>query len=255
MRSCFAPRRPDQIDKIAVLCQTYGIPHVINNAYGVQSKSICSLVNRAMVLGRVDYIVSSLDKNFMVPVGGAFVASQSAEMIALVSRMYPGRGSITPTVDLFITLLSMGRETLLKLLREREERYVALSTALDALAQQHGERKLETPSNPISMGITLSPLTSSPSFLGAMLFQRCVSGARAVSCNADRNTRSVPATDIEGYTFIGWGAHCNSYPVSYLTAAVGVGMTEEEIAVFIDKLEKTLTRWRAPNGSDGAPCV
>lgn len=75
--SCFAPRQPDRVDVIAKLCQQHGTAHVVNNAYGLQCATIAKLVNRAAVLGRVDALVQSTDKNFLVPVGGAVVASKT----------------------------------------------------------------------------------------------------------------------------------------------------------------------------------
>jgi O-phospho-L-seryl-tRNASec:L-selenocysteinyl-tRNA synthase len=71
--SCFAPRNPDQIEVIAKLCDSIGVPHLINNAYGVQAKAICDDVTKAWRRGRVDAVVQSTDKNFMVPVGGSIV--------------------------------------------------------------------------------------------------------------------------------------------------------------------------------------
>jgi O-phospho-L-seryl-tRNASec:L-selenocysteinyl-tRNA synthase len=67
--SCFAPRVPDAVDKVAKLCQKYNVYHVINNAYGLQCLKTSKLINRACVVGRVDGIVCSTDKNFLVPVG------------------------------------------------------------------------------------------------------------------------------------------------------------------------------------------
>ncbi len=67
--SCFAPRVPDKIDDIGKLCKEMKVPHVINNAYGLQCQTTCKLINRACVVGRVDAIVCSTDKNFLVPVG------------------------------------------------------------------------------------------------------------------------------------------------------------------------------------------
>jgi len=67
--SCFAPRVPDAVDKVAKLCQQADVHHVINNAYGLQCAKTCKLINRACVVGRVDGIVCSTDKNFLVPVG------------------------------------------------------------------------------------------------------------------------------------------------------------------------------------------
>lgn len=43
--SCFAPRTPDNAIEISKICKEYEIPHVINNAYGIQSSKSCHLVN------------------------------------------------------------------------------------------------------------------------------------------------------------------------------------------------------------------
>lgn len=67
--SCFAPRVRDKIDLVAKLCQAHNVHHIINNAYGLQCAATSKLINRACVVGRVDAIVCSTDKNFLVPVG------------------------------------------------------------------------------------------------------------------------------------------------------------------------------------------
>lgn len=59
----------------AKLCSRHGIPHIINNAYGVQSAALCQLVTSACRRGRVDAFIQSTDKNFMV---GPVTASASA---------------------------------------------------------------------------------------------------------------------------------------------------------------------------------
>lgn len=41
-------------------------------------------------MGRIDAFVQSLDKNFMVPVGGAIIAGFDAAFIEEISKMYPG---------------------------------------------------------------------------------------------------------------------------------------------------------------------
>ena len=41
--------------------------------------------------GRVDAFVQSSDKNLMVPVGGAIVASSDEEFITAVAQTYPGK--------------------------------------------------------------------------------------------------------------------------------------------------------------------
>ena len=92
--SCFAPRRSDSIVEVAKLCAATGVGHIVNNAYGVQvqtasqhcpsmhgvhlgawtrintctwqSAGLCALVTSAWRKGRVDAVVQSTDKNFMV---------------------------------------------------------------------------------------------------------------------------------------------------------------------------------------------
>jgi hypothetical protein len=63
---------------IAKLCAQLDVPHIINNAYGVQSAQLCAAITSALRKGRVDAIVQSTDKNFMVPVAGAVVAAPSS---------------------------------------------------------------------------------------------------------------------------------------------------------------------------------
>lgn len=41
-------------------------------------------------MGRIDAFVQSLDKNFMVPVGGAIIAGFDEPFIQEISKMYPG---------------------------------------------------------------------------------------------------------------------------------------------------------------------
>lgn len=46
--SCFAPRAADSVVELAKLCKSSGIGHIINNAYGVQSTALCSLVSKLL---------------------------------------------------------------------------------------------------------------------------------------------------------------------------------------------------------------
>lgn len=62
--------------------------------------------------GRVDAVVQSTDKNFMVPVGGAIVAAPKSRpaLVAAVNANYPGRASMSAHLDLLVTLLYWGAE-------------------------------------------------------------------------------------------------------------------------------------------------
>jgi O-phospho-L-seryl-tRNASec:L-selenocysteinyl-tRNA synthase len=100
-----------QVERIARLCAATDVPHVINNAYGVQSAFLCGQVTRACRVGRVDVIIQSSDKNFMVPVGGTVVASTHRHplIVQLMAQRYPGRASVAAHLDLMLTLLHLGR--------------------------------------------------------------------------------------------------------------------------------------------------
>eukprot|EP00466_Bigelowiella_natans_P008434 jgi/Bigna1/45423/e_gw1.121.3.1 len=94
--SCFAPRAPDKIEEIALLCKRMGVAHVVNNAYGLQSPKIMGRLDRAARKGRIDAFVQSTDKNLMVPVGGSIIAGFDKKFIQDVSKTYPGRASMSP---------------------------------------------------------------------------------------------------------------------------------------------------------------
>ena len=75
--SSFAPRMPDKVEEIAILCKEFGVNHLVNNAFGLCSSKICHGINMASKSGVVDFVVQSTDKNFMTPVGGSIVFSSS----------------------------------------------------------------------------------------------------------------------------------------------------------------------------------
>lgn len=162
--SCFAPRVPESVVAMAQLAKEFDIPHLVNNAYGLQSSKTCHMVNEAMRLGRVDAIVQSSDKNFMVPVGGAILASEDGSIVDEIAKTYAGRASGAPVLDLFITLLSMGKRGIQRLLAERKEMMAYLSIKMAEVASQFGERVLQTPGNPVRLPICCDFITFRVSF-------------------------------------------------------------------------------------------
>jgi len=259
--SCFAPRVPDKVDHVAVLCDQKNIAHIINNAYGLQCEITCKLINRACVKGRVDAIVCSTDKNFLVPVGGAIVISPKEDVIANVGKVYPGRASSAPIVDLFITLLSMGLSGYKELLSERKRlRQETMIQGLTKVAEKYGERVLSCPNNSISFGITVDGLgrprtegedlvdhhkriATEISYFGSMLFTRCVSGTRVVP-------RAQSKTLGFTHAFRGFGSSTDEYPYAYLTAACAIGVTEIEMNEFFVRLDKTFKDFIAKRKKD-----
>uniref|UniRef100_A0A2K6DJ68 O-phosphoseryl-tRNA(Sec) selenium transferase n=1 Tax=Macaca nemestrina TaxID=9545 RepID=A0A2K6DJ68_MACNE len=205
--SCFAPRVPDRLEELAVICANYGIPHIVNNAYGVQSSKCMHLIQQGARVGRIDAFVQSLDKNFMVPVGGAIIAGFNDSFIQEISKMYPGRASASPSLDVLITLLSLGSNGYKKLLKERKEMFSYLSNQIKKLSEAYNERLLH---------IKLVNLSS---------------------------FRVVPLGSVQtvsGYTFRGFMSHTNNYPCAYLNAASAIGMKMQDVDLFIKRLDKCL---------------
>ena len=115
---------------LAQLAKEFGVAHVINSAYGLTCSRISSDIVAADKKGRVDCLVSSTDKNFMVPVGGSIVYAPKSQkkkddpgIISKINKFYPGRASGAPIIDLFLTYLEMGEQKYKDLLKERKENF------------------------------------------------------------------------------------------------------------------------------------
>ncbi|XP_047241948.1 O-phosphoseryl-tRNA(Sec) selenium transferase isoform X2 [Girardinichthys multiradiatus] len=225
-----------RLEELATMCAKYDIPHIVNNAYGVQSSKCMHLIQQGARVGRIDAFVQSLDKNFMVPVGGAIIAGFDESFVQEISKMYPGRASASPSLDVLITLLTLGANGYKKYLSERKEIYSFLVEELKNLASAHGERLLHTPHNPISLAMSLDGLQASSNQavtqLGSMLFTRQVSGARVIPLGKDQT--------ISGHTFRGFMSHSESYPCPYLNAASAVGITRQDVTLCMKRLDKCL---------------
>lgn len=122
----------------------------------------------------------------------------------------------------------------------------------------------------------------SNTFFGSMLFRRNVSGCRVVDNTSsslstlsssnnhpnkqhqqhqleeeqeeedrdDNNRNFKKITNISGYEFQNWGSHCNNYPYSYFTIACSIGITEKDINLFIDRLQKCLYKYYHKDNKD-----
>uniref|UniRef100_H2ZVF2 O-phosphoseryl-tRNA(Sec) selenium transferase n=1 Tax=Latimeria chalumnae TaxID=7897 RepID=H2ZVF2_LATCH len=235
--SCFAPRVPDRVEELAQICAKYDIPHIVNNAYGVQSSKCMHLIQQGARVGRIDAFVQSLDKNFMVPVGGAIIAGFDESFIHEISKMYPGRASASSSLDVLITLLSLGINGYKQLLKERKDMYVYLANELKKLAEAHEETLLETPHNPISLDAKASSLRSkstvdATTFLGPQKYLNCVCLCRVVPRGSVQT--------VNGYTFKGFMSHASDYPCAYLNAASAIGIKKQDVDLFIKRLDKCL---------------
>merc|ERR1712226_1670155 len=116
-----------------------------------------------------------------------------------------------------------------------------------------GERLLDVKNNPISLAMTLGNFAiaddddkafKSVSEIGSMLFTRGVSGTRAATGKEEKVFQG-------NHVFKGWGSHYDNTDVPYITAAAAIGMTHNDINLFIKRLDKVLaqkTKSYQPNG-------
>eukprot|EP01063_Lacrimia_lanifica_P028744 TRINITY_DN4257_c0_g1_i3.p1 TRINITY_DN4257_c0_g1~~TRINITY_DN4257_c0_g1_i3.p1 ORF type:complete len:555 (+),score=129.08 TRINITY_DN4257_c0_g1_i3:61-1725(+) len=212
--SCFAPRLPDDVLGVGRICKEFDVPHVVNNAYGIQSKAIMKQLNAAMEHGRVDAFVQSGDKNFMVPVGGSVIATNRPEVLKKV-------------LDIFITLLSMGRNGFKAMLKSREAILPEFHKAAEVIAAARGERVLKHAGNDISFCLTLDTVPN-PKQIGSALFNHCVSGPRVVSL---KDTKTICGNEFQKY-----GSHSDDNTSPYLTLACAIGIERQDIDVFVKRL-------------------
>ncbi|KRY66503.1 O-phosphoseryl-tRNA(Sec) selenium transferase, partial [Trichinella pseudospiralis] len=252
--SCFAPRSPDNIELVSELCDQYDIPHLVNNAYGLQSSKLCSALDQANRRGRVDLFVQSVDKNFMMPVGGSIVGGFKPEIVDSLSKLYPGRASASVSMDFLTTMLAMGERQYQCMRSARVDHFQHLHAGLQAWAEKTNEQIISCPKNNISIGkiqrskilcsnyppiiphafslaVSLDRLAekcnddiNEITRLGSMLFSRNVTGARVVPTGVNKI--------IEGIEFKNWGAHSSIMRRHYFNAAAAIGMQLHEIERF-----------------------
>ncbi|XP_017082278.1 O-phosphoseryl-tRNA(Sec) selenium transferase [Drosophila eugracilis] len=232
--SCFAPRNSDDIVEVSKLSQKWQIPHLVNNAYGLQAEDIICQLERSNKVGRIDFFVQSSDKNLLVPVGGAIVASFNESRLHDVASTYAGRASASQSLDVLMTLLSLGRIGFQSLIQHRKNNFDYLRENLKKFAERRGEIVIDSKYNSISLAITLGTIAADQkdgiTQLGSMLHMRGVSGARVV----------IPGQTkyIDGHEFLDFGSHCSDLKVPYLTVASALGISREEIDKFFDIFSK-----------------
>lgn len=230
--SCFAPRTCDSIVELSALCSKWEIPHVVNNAYGLQSTYLAHQLEQANKCGRIDAFIQSTDKNLLVPVGGAIIAAFNPDVVEQVSKFYPGRASSSQSLDVLMTLLSLGKAGYKDLVVKRKEHHQYLLSRMIQVAKKFGETVISG-RNPISIAFTLKTFAGpNVQMIGSMLHRRGVSGCRVVS-----GTEEKTIADIR---FKAWGSHRNDATVPYLTASAALGISREEVDGFIVKLEQVL---------------
>lgn len=89
-----------------------------------------------------------------------------------------------------------------------------------------------------------APVPPDATFLGSMLWSRCISGTRVVP----RGKRQV----VAGIEFVGYGSHSSAYSHVYLTAAAAIGTSREEVDEFAQRLGQCLGEFAKKAGSAAA---
>jgi O-phospho-L-seryl-tRNASec:L-selenocysteinyl-tRNA synthase len=214
----FPPREPDDVKEIAKIAQERDVPHIINNAYGVQSREIMKRIRSAVDAGRVDAVVQSTDKNFLTPIGGAIVAAPKQETLDKISEQYAGRATASPVTQFLAAILALGIKNYEKLRDEQEKNRGYLEENLKKIAEEYGERVLNV-YNPIACAISIT--NRDPEKVGGALYNLRVTGPRALR-----------ATD--------YGSCCKKYPTAYVTMNASIGTRHEDIERAIRKLEEAL---------------
>ncbi len=220
----FPPRECDDIKKIAKLAKENDVFHVINNAYGVQSKVIMKRIQGAIDAGRVDAIVQSTDKNFLTPIGGSIVASPNKDFLEEINQCYAGRASAAPVVQFLASILSLGTRKYQELQAQQENNRKLLEDLLKDLMPKYGERVLNI-ENTIACAATIN--NYDPLKVGGGLYSLRVTGPRAFQANSK------------------WGTCHDAYPHSYLVINAAIGAREIDIREMMEKLKKIFSQLKS----------
>lgn len=219
----FPPRQTDDVIAISKIAKEKEIPHIINNAYGVQSPKIMNMIRSAIFKGRVDAIIQSTDKNFLCPVGGSVIAGTDEEFLRRVAHSYAGRATAAPVVQFLAAILSLGENRYRELIQQQQEYYNLLKDQLGEIAEKHGERLLKVDSSiAIAMTITKPRIAHE---IGAKLYTSRVTGPRG-----------LPKQDS---TF---GTCYDEYPTQYLTINAAIGVEETDIRTTVKRLDELLKK-------------
>eukprot|EP00917_Polyrhabdina_sp_WS-2016_P011337 GHVP01025011.1.p1 GENE.GHVP01025011.1~~GHVP01025011.1.p1 ORF type:complete len:470 (+),score=83.11 GHVP01025011.1:1176-2585(+) len=240
----FAPRIPDDVIQIGRFCKKVNTPLVVNNAYGLQCPRVTARLNHAALQERVDFIVSSCDKTFLVPVGGSVVSSPRPDLVSDLANFYPGRASIGPSLDMLMTLLQMGSERLRAMCNERQKMFEdTLELTSKMFLDIDPNFVVECPENSISIAVSLRKISVEEArTVGPRLFTRQCTGARVVT--GDKSM----TVDSGRQVLANWGSHGHFENCPYLTFAVAFGANMEDIRCFLEKLHREMEKSLGKSG-------
>lgn len=187
--SSYAPRNCDDLLALSYLCRDHDIPHVINNSFGLQCDFLCKEIQKCFdQKGRIDFVVQSCDKNWLVPVNGGIVFGSNKKKVEELKKTYPGRLPINAYLDLFITLLELGKYKIMEMRKQRRENYEWLKKEAEQICNKYNLELIKMSKNKLSIGINLNGLykycgIDNPKIIGligSMLYYRNVTGHRVI---------------------------------------------------------------------------
>jgi len=208
------------VKEIAKIAEKKGLVHIVNHAYGFQSREWTQVVRAAMDAGRVDAVVQSTDKNFLTPVGGTIIACPEGERAEMISKTYPGRASAAPVAQFLAAILALGINGYEKLRDEQEKVRRYLDEHLAETASKIGQRVLKV-NNPVAAAMTLNKLDAKK--VGGALFNLRVTGPRALA-----------PTDF--------GTCCKEYHTAYLTINAAIGSTLRDVDLALARLQEAVAQ-------------
>lgn len=199
--------------------------------------------------------------------------SKDKKLIKKVNENYAGRASISPILDLFISMLECGTKGYQKQLQLRTENFQKFKSRLTEWAEKNNEKIVLNVRNKISMALTLKNIGKERAKdLGARLYRKGVMGARVCvqsyflkeksdsqnSKNLETQKESenqqpiVKETNLKIFQngnlkFRNFGGHIENSEYSafpYITVAAAVGSNWEELEVFLKRFDSVYQKLR-----------
>eukprot|EP00702_Spironucleus_salmonicida_P005968 EST47259.1 O-phosphoseryl-tRNA(Sec) selenium transferase [Spironucleus salmonicida] len=225
--SCFSPRVPDNMQQICQIVGKNKKYHIVNNAYGIHSE----IMHQLNKYPSINFVVSSLDKNFMIPVSGCLIYSKYKQQIQDLGKSYAGRASGSQIIDLFITLLELGQMGIAQLQKQRRNIFELFVNELQKIPQIV---VTTIPDNDISFYFYFTDQSKyEAKKISSELFRSGISGSKALIKGKTEFFQTFILED-----FGRGGVH--DFP-DYITCAASIGMQQTEVYNYIKKLKQIIS--------------
>ncbi|GJQ73098.1 hypothetical protein Trydic_g1727 [Trypoxylus dichotomus] len=232
--TCSLPQKPNDIVGISQVCKKYAIPHIIVSDHGLQCTKIMEKIKKANESGKVDAVLYNASENLLVPTGSSVVASFDNTLLAEIAKTYPGRASSSSTIDIFISLLSLGKNGYLKLLHDKERLCRYFQESLSPLADKYKKFITSVMTNPTSVALFFSGNIPDLSRLKQVL-------RRSPSINVYFLTTRESKT-LSNYKFEEWGTHGAVCTMPLIVFRLSLGTSQNDIDNILENLDLCLSK-------------